>query len=481
MNLDLRILLLRAGCSIGFLVSLAFCVSIAGTANQRIPQITSQDVPIIQEGGFSSTLAGIQRGRGTLMGASAFFFLVSAGCLSGALYPYKQRKREAIGLLPPSLQSSNPEAHPQAAQLQAAIPANPTTADEQRQADLWQLIQTHEEGWIGKLINCPALLIFGDQGAGKTTTAASIGLIRKLFGSHDLKVYDPHGHQNADKWHSCEVVGGQWNYSEISQGLKDYFNGLRYRTQQSQPISRIWDELTNYAERLKCDQIGEFLPSALSDARKARDFQILISHGPDLGVLGCPKRSGSHGMKQRGLVQLRLLSQLSAIGEPFPAMRGILSGLFRDEQGKSIDLPITIPGWLNPQQLIGWFPELDYKISPQMAGGLKARVYTPATQPEAASSHPNLERVWDISSRLDEFFHSGYGSGDKSGDTPGDRPGTGRGQPEINAPSTKPVDFWVQGTWEKFFEMGEAELFACVKGVIAAKLQRSATSPKRLL
>lgn len=469
MNPNTRILLLRAACSAGFLASLAFSVSIVGVANQRIPQVTSQDVPIIQDGGFSATIAGLQRGRGTLMSASAFFFLLSAGCLAGAVHPYKQQhERGAVALLPSSLQRSDgePPSHTtrlqkdQANWIQPATEQSVQTPEEQRRADLWQLILDHEGGWIAKLIGCPALLIYGGQGSGKTTMAASIALIRKLFGSHEIKVYDPHGHQNAHKWHGCEIIGGRLRYDEIAEGIEEYFAGLCDRTEESPPISRFWDELTNYATRVKSKQIGELLPSALSDARKARDFQVFIGHGPDLGLVGGPTRSGSHGMKQRGLVQLQLLFEENEIGDPYPAMRGVLFGQVRDRQGRSIDTPITIPSWLNPQQLIQWFPDLDYRVASGTEGMPQSRVYAPKT-------YPALERMWEISGRLDEFFHSGYKHGDSSGDKDGDSAGTGVGtpsdSPEIQDFVPTTVDFWVQGTWKQYFEMSELEMLATVR------------------
>ncbi|NES64218.1 MAG: BlaI/MecI/CopY family transcriptional regulator [Okeania sp. SIO2D1] len=179
-------------------------------------------------------------------------------------------------------------------------------------------------------------------------------MLRTLFLNHEIKVSDPHAHNN-DWLDSWEVVGGNYDYKAIDQALKGYFD--RLKTSESSTTS-IWDECTNYAENCQSDYAEKFLKSVLADCRKSNEFPILLSHGETLSNLGGGK-GGASKMKDEGLTTLKLLRESDSMGEDKPAFKGYLSGLDYAEDGKPISYSVELnPDWMNPNYLLNIFPEL---------------------------------------------------------------------------------------------------------------------------
>lgn len=227
------------------------------------------------------------------------------------------------------------------------------TSFEGRKQQLWELIQS-ESPWLGKLLKRKPLLVVGPQGSGKTTFVKFLALLRSLLLGHQIKVSDPHAHNN-DWFDAWEVVGSQYDYEAIDKALKDYFKRLKT---SKVPTTSIWDEVTNYADNCRSDESDRFLKSVLADCRKSEDYPVLLSHGETLGSLGGGK-GGASKMKTEGLTTLKLLRKSDSMGVDRPAFKGYLSGLDYAEDGKPISYSVDLnPSWMNPEYLVNLFPEL---------------------------------------------------------------------------------------------------------------------------
>ena len=224
---------------------------------------------------------------------------------------------------------------------------------EGRKQQLWELIQS-DAPWLGKLLKRKPLLVVGPQGSGKTTFVKFLAMLRSLLLGHQIKVSDPHAHNN-DWFDSWEVVGSQYDYKEIDRALKDYFQRLK---SSNVAVTSVWDEVTNYADNCRSDESERFLKSVLADCRKSDEFPILLSHGETLGSLGGGK-GGASKMKTEGLTTLKLLRKSDSMGVDTPAFRGYLSGLDYAEDGKPISYSVELnSSWMNPEYLLNLFPEL---------------------------------------------------------------------------------------------------------------------------
>ncbi|NJO71958.1 MAG: hypothetical protein HC825_10365 [Oscillatoriales cyanobacterium RM1_1_9] len=107
------------------------------------------------------------------------------------------------------------------------------------------------------------------------------------------------------------------------------------------------------------------MKSILSDVRKPPEFPILLSHGNTLSALG-GGRGGIKAMQARGLVEVNLRATRDHLGNLRPALRGHVTGLDIDEQGKPSTQPLALESWMQPNYLLELFPELIF-------GGLRLR------------------------------------------------------------------------------------------------------------
>lgn len=266
------------------------------------------------------------------------------------------------------------------------------TSFEGRKQQLWELIQS-ESPWLGKLLKRKPLLVVGPQGSGKTTFVKFLALLRSLLLGHQIKVSDPHAHNNGwiDTW---EIVGGGYDYKGIDKALKGYFQRLK---SSKVAVTSIWDEVTNYADNCKSDEAERFLKSVLADCRKSNEFPVLLSHGETLGSLGGGK-GGASKMKTEGLTTLKLLRKADSMGVDKPAFKGYLSGLDYAEDGKPISYSVDLnPSWMNPDYLLNLFPELtsETKTKNETIASNFAPINTPdkinLNKPEISTSLDDLE------------------------------------------------------------------------------------------
>lgn len=228
-------------------------------------------------------------------------------------------------------------------------------------AQLKQLIEEHEGGWIKQLMKKP-ILIYGDMGSFKSYFAAFLALARHYLHDHQIiSITDPHFHQNCDEsWkHLVKIgvkgYGNNQNYSAIGEQLNEMYERFTYRTLKDKQLTSIWDEVTNYSLYKECEQPAKMLlRKTMSDPRKANESPILIGHDNTLVALG-----GSEGFsksRNRGLIQLELFSD----SENSPLFKGKISGIktpdgeFIDSQEVSIQ-----PEWIRPEWVFNLFAGLD--------------------------------------------------------------------------------------------------------------------------
>ena len=286
-----------------------------------------------------------------------------------------------------------PVSHTQEPIKQLPVQATDTSFQGRKQ-QLWELIQS-DAPWLGKLLKRKPLLVVGPQGSGKTTFVKFLAMLRSLLLGHQIKVSDPHAHNN-DWFETWEVVGSQYDYKGIDEALKNYFQRLK---SSNVAVTSVWDEVTNYADNCKSEHSEKFLKSVLADCRKSDEFPILLSHGETLGSLGGGK-GGASKMKTEGLTTLKLLRESDSMGVDKPAFKGYLSGLDYAEDGKPISYSVELnSSWMNPEYLLNLFPELLTKTD------TKNEPIKSNFSPTNTSDKINLNKP-EISTSLDDLENS---------------------------------------------------------------------------
>lgn len=224
--------------------------------------------------------------------------------------------------------------------------------NEQRKNELIDALKNHEDGYLWKIINSlKPLWLIGNQGSGKTYTAAAIALIRKYC--LDAPIYqliDRHATgDNAEVWKLLEATSKAESEDEISQAFKDCCDRWLSRIKEKPTIKQqtIVDEFTNL-KSLCGDSAVTFFKMSLTDTRKAKEYLLGITHNatnesfPD----------GTASARKSGTV---LLEKFSANGET-PLSRVVVRYGLVDEQGNNLeDVEKTLPDWFHPEKIYNHF------------------------------------------------------------------------------------------------------------------------------
>lgn len=229
-----------------------------------------------------------------------------------------------------SLPGSKPRAAPKA--LPKTLAHVLPTAQSEASAAGWDeddedapLHPMQEYGWLAQLLQAPALLIYGPQGSGKSTTAELIIYLRHRLG-YAQEVMDPHAAHG--QWEGLDLYGAGMNYGELTDRLQQMKRKIARRYQRRsyepgynpQPLGLVLEELTNWGDRTA--GAGEFVKASLSDNRKINICSLYVGHGRELGNLGDAK--GIAAMRDQGMMELQLEATTGADGKPCPKGMGLL-------------------------------------------------------------------------------------------------------------------------------------------------------------
>lgn len=223
----------------------------------------------------------------------------------------------------------------------------PTTSPEQTVSDRsTNNSPLPPEQWTHDLMGYPSILVYGAQGAGKTSTAA--WLIReRIKAGHQIKILDPH--RSYGQWDGLECVGDGMDYDAINDELKAFTEEIkaRYKARAEVPnynppkLTLVCDEFTQWAK--KCSHSATFFEESLTDIRKINLHVLFISHARTLTGLG--GSSGLAATRDAGLLELELEAQVDPVTKKAsPKLLGWLKypGVAMNERQR-----VAIASWMN--------------------------------------------------------------------------------------------------------------------------------------
>jgi hypothetical protein len=202
------------------------------------------------------------------------------------------------------------------------------------------------EQWTLDLMGYPSILIYGAQGAGKTSTAAWL-IGERIKEGHQIKILDPH--RSYGQWDGLECIGDGMDYDAINEELKAFTEEIkaRYKARAKTPnynppkLTLVCDEFTQWAK--KCSHSATFFEESLTDIRKINLHVLFISHARTLTGLG--GSSGLAATRDAGLLELELEAQVDPVTkEASPKLLGWLKypGVAMNERQR-----VAIAPWMN--------------------------------------------------------------------------------------------------------------------------------------
>jgi hypothetical protein len=292
--------------------------------------------------------------------------------------PAEQPEGELIRLNNTQIQaSSNPEAI-------YTIPSQPRS----------------EFSWGSDLLGYPTILIYGAQGAGKTTFSAWLIRERRKAG-HQIKILDPH--REFAQWDGLEVYGDGMDYEAIDCQLAWFTSEIKKRYgaraqsahYKPQPITVLCEEFTSWSDR--CESSSDFFRESLSDIRKIGLHVIFVSHARTLTGLGGSK--GLAATRDAGLLELELEAQVDPVTKKAsPALRGKLK-----YPGLAERKAVAIAPWMKG--------DMNFKEPTQEV----TEGVTPPENPELSSLERNLlEALYHNSPEFQEKEVTGSSSAENS-------------------------------------------------------------------
>jgi len=203
------------------------------------------------------------------------------------------------------------------------------------------LVDTNKDrpyAWMETLHEVNCLLIYGEQGAGKTTYVENEVEARKELG-HQIIVLDPH--REYGSWEGLEVVGDGMNFHAIDDELRNISALIKSRYEQRatikgfrpQPITVICEEFTKWS--MKCSNSDDFFSASLSDCRKVRVHVVYVAHLRTMG--GLTKKVGMSAMFENGSTKLEIIGKKDALGKTIPSG---FADLYDSRDGKAARVSI---------------------------------------------------------------------------------------------------------------------------------------------
>jgi hypothetical protein len=225
-------------------------------------------------------------------------------------------------------------------------------ASEELKNSLIEALKQHEDGYLWTIINSlKPLWLIGNQGSGKSYTAASIALIRKYCLDAPIEyLLDRHATgDNAEVWRYLAAKNIAEVETDIAATMQDniLFWGNRIKQKPNNKVQVLIDEYTNLR-----GLIGELADTwfklSLTDTRKAKCYLLGITHNDT-------NSSFAEGTKDTRKAGMILIQKFSANGEnPLPRVC-IKYGLVDPDGNNLEDIEKTLPAWLHPQKIHNHF------------------------------------------------------------------------------------------------------------------------------
>ena len=209
--------------------------------------------------------------------------------------------------------------------LAHTVPVTPTQPIQQLN-DLTPIVKQPDTQWFIRVKGYKLVLVYGGQGAGKSSLAEAVVRERVTEGHH-VEVWDVH--RDAEKWVGLPVHGGGMDYAAVDARMKWAHGLIKSRYQEIeqkgaancnfQPVTIVVEELTNMAKR--CEACDDFYEAALSDIRKVGVFVLFISHDRTLAASG-----GSKGLaraRDASMLEVELFAESDPVtGKERPSGKG---------------------------------------------------------------------------------------------------------------------------------------------------------------
>lgn len=223
---------------------------------------------------------------------------------------------------------------------------------EDAKESLINALKSHEDGWLWFIISAlKPLWLIGNPGSGKTTTAATIALIRKYCLDAPVEyLIDRHATgDNAEVWKYLEAKNTAETEEDIADAMKGSITywASRIKQRPKSHTQTIIDEFTNY-RRIVGDLVDSWFSVSLTDPRKGLDFVLGITHN-DTNATFAPNT------KDTRVAGMILLKKFSADGR-VPLSRIVIRYGLVDADGNNLeDVEKTLPEWLRPEKIYGHF------------------------------------------------------------------------------------------------------------------------------
>jgi len=226
--------------------------------------------------------------------------------------------------------------------------AKKVNVDEQPKLTLIEALKSHEDGWLWRVVSSlKPLWISGNQGSGKTWTAAAIALVRKYC--LDAPIYyliDRHATgDNTEVWQYLQSSVKAETEDEIALAFEDCCNRWlsRIKGKVATKEQVVVDEFTNLQSLINESAVS-FFKSSLTDTRKAKIFLLGITHNTSNESFP----PGTAATRKAGSI---LIEKFSADGEK-PLARTVIRYGLTDEKGNNLeDTERTFPCWFTPQEI----------------------------------------------------------------------------------------------------------------------------------
>lgn len=275
-----------------------------------------------------------------------------------------------------------------------------------KKAKLLKFLTEHEGGWILQCMKKP-ILIYGDQGSGKSYFAEFLALCRYYLRGHKIvSIADPHFHQNQDYcWQyliklGVPGFGTHHNYCEVNSQIEAMYDRFTRRTLEDHPITSIFDEVTRYGQEEATQELAAKFGSKLSsDPRKANESPILISHAKTLAALG-----GGDGFAE-AIAGNFIRIKLNSNSEQEPLWRGTISGI-KDEDGEPIENQkfSIAPDWIRSSWVYNLFNS-EIEIEPEIPEtAIPAQLDIEPTKPEVSPSANKEEFLEQARKWLNDIY-----------------------------------------------------------------------------